>query len=79
VHNKKNPNKWKYAVLNFKVDFLILNPEVLPKNCQELYKKSTKKFLDGFAEILKIHTDNPDISNKAYLEVFGEKKDKQKG
>ena len=67
----KNPNKWEYAVLNFKVDFLILNPEVLPVDKQKQYKKSTKKFLDGFAEILKIHIDNPDVSSKAYNEVFG--------
>jgi hypothetical protein len=70
---KKNSNKWKYAVLNFKVDFLILNPEVLPKENQKQYKNSTKKFLDGFAEIMKIHTDNPDISSKAFSEVFGDK------
>lgn len=70
---KANPENWKYAVLNFKVDFLILNPEVLPKSIQKQYQKVTKKFLDGFAEIMKIHTDNPDISSKAYSEVFGEK------
>ena len=71
---KANPDKWKYAVLNFKVDFLILNPEVLPKVFQKQYRKSTKKFLDGFAEVMKIHTDNPDISSKAYTEVFGKGK-----
>ena len=70
---KVNPDKWKYAVLNFKVDFLLLNPKVLPKDFQKQYKKSTKKFLDGFAEIMKIHIDNPDISSKAFTEVFGKK------
>ena len=71
---KKNPDKWEYAVLNFKVVFLILNPKVLPKDTQKQYEKSTKKFLDGFAEVMVIHRDNPNISSKAYSEVFGDKK-----
>jgi len=71
---KKSVDKWEYAVLQFKTDMLILNPEVLPESQQKEYKNTVDKFLDSYATILKIHTSNPDISSKAYSEVYGEKK-----
>lgn len=71
---KKNPDKWEYAVLQFKTDILILNPEVLPKSNQKQYKNAVEKFLDSYATIIKLHTSNPDISSKAYSEVYRDNK-----
>jgi len=71
---KKSVDKWKYAVLQFKIDMLILNPEVLPKPQQKEYQRTVERLMDSYATILKIHTSNPDISSKAYSEVYGDKK-----
>jgi len=69
---KRNSSNWEYAVLQFKTDFLILNPELLPKESYQEYQQNVEKFLESYATILRIHAEHPDISSKAYSEVYGE-------
>lgn len=65
--------KWDYAISEFKYHGCFLNPDKLPKSEREKYRNALDKFFESFAEVIKIHTNNPDISSKAYYEVFGKK------
>lgn len=69
---KKEP-KWDYAISEFKYHGCFLNPDKLPKKIRKKYRATLDKFFETFAEIIKIHADNPEISSKAYEEVFGKK------
>jgi len=64
---------WEYAISKFSYHGCLLNPDKLPKDIRVEYKEVLNQFFESFAKIIKIHTDNPEISEKAYHEVFGKK------
>ena len=66
--------KKHFALGRFKIDFAIINPkEISDKKDSKQYQESANEFFKSLSNMIKIASEHPDISEKAYIEIFGKK------